>query len=88
MVKHIPNVQHVLGLGCNFSLFIQIDDTSVCLFHSICQRRIQMDYLNPSEVLFKKTSFKEKEGGVLEMLKLMTPLITTLGMGSTMFNIN
>jgi hypothetical protein len=45
---------------------------------------MQIEYLKPSIVLYKKPSLKEKGGYVLEMLNLMTSLITTFGMGTTM----
>ena len=48
---------------------------------------MQMEYLKLSKVLFKKLSLKEKEGDVFKMFNLMTPLITTFGMGSALFNI-
>jgi hypothetical protein len=35
----------------------------------------------------QKSMFEEKEGDVFKLLNLMTPLITTFGMGSTLFNI-
>jgi hypothetical protein len=46
-----------------------------------------MEYMKPSKVIFKKPSLKEKEGDVFKMFNLMTPLITTFGMGSTLFSI-
>jgi len=36
---------------------------------------------------FKKPNLKEKEEDMFKMFNLMTPLITTFGMGLTMFNI-